>query len=147
MAWFSAAEAKFLLDATFALFWSKLRDFDGIYDHSVGVVDLCIRGVGKGVVGLVGGFRVSPGDVIDPLPLGLEGDSFLVPVVDGRGDSVHRHDVVHQRGRNSCREVSNQDVGVGDVGKGYVIFEGRNVLCQGGGIRVVFRIFHHSLGG
>ena len=54
MAWFSAVEAKFLLDATFAFFWGKLGDLDGIYNHGVGVVGLSIRGIGEGVVGLVG---------------------------------------------------------------------------------------------
>ena len=28
-----------------------------------------------------------------------------------------------------------------------MILEGRNVICQGGGVRVVLRIFYHSLGG
>ena len=55
MAGFSAAEAEFLLDATFAFFWGELGDFDSINDHSVRVVGLGVGGVGERVVGLVGG--------------------------------------------------------------------------------------------
>ena len=40
VAGFSAAKAEFLFDAAFAFFWGQLRDFDCIYDHSVGVVGL-----------------------------------------------------------------------------------------------------------
>ena len=28
-----------------------------------------------------------------------------------------------------------------------MIFEGRNIICQGGGVRVVLCIFYHLLGG
>ena len=98
MAWFSAVEAKFLLNATFAFFWGKLGDLDGIYNHGAGVVGLSIRGIGEGVVGLVGRLQVPPGDVIGSFPLGLKSNSFLVPFVDGGGNGVHRHDVAHQRG-------------------------------------------------
>ena len=38
MAGFSAVEAELLLNASFAFFWSKLGDSDGIDDHGVGVV-------------------------------------------------------------------------------------------------------------
>ena len=68
------------------------------------------------MVGLVGGFGVPFGDVISSLPLSLEGDCFLVPLVNGGGDGVHRHDAAHQGGWYSCGEVSDQDVGIGDVG-------------------------------
>ena len=44
---------------------------------------------------LVGGFRISPGDVIGSLPLSLEGNGFFVPVVDGRWYCVHGHDAAH----------------------------------------------------
>ena len=55
MAGFLAAEAEFLLTTMFAFFWGKLGDFDGIDDHGVRVMGPCVRVVGKGVVGLVGG--------------------------------------------------------------------------------------------
>ena len=38
MSGFSAMEAKLFLDVAFAFFWGKLRDFDGVDDHGVGVV-------------------------------------------------------------------------------------------------------------
>ena len=68
------------------------------------------------MVDLVGGFGVPFGDVVSSLPLSLEGDSFLVPFVDGGGDSVHGHDAAHQGRWDSYGEVSDQDVGIGDVG-------------------------------
>ena len=88
VAGFSAAEAKLLFDATFAFFWGELGDFDSIDDHSIWVVSF-VGGVGEGVVGLMRGFRVSLGNVVGSLPLGLESDSLLVPFVDGGGDGVH----------------------------------------------------------
>ena len=91
----------------FAFFWGKLGDFDGIDDHGIGVVGLGVGGVGEGVVGLVRGSRVSFGDVVSSLPLGLEGNGFLVPFVNGGGDSVHRHDLSHEGWRDSRREVSD----------------------------------------
>ena len=116
MAGFSAAETELLFNATLAFFWGELGDFDGVNNHGVGVVCLGVRGVGEGVVGLVRGFRVPLGDVIGSLPLGLESDGLLVPFIDGGGDSVHGHDAAHQRRWDSCGEVSDQDVGVGDIG-------------------------------
>ena len=59
------------------------------------------------MVGLIGDFRVSFGDVIGLFPLGLEGDGLFVPVVDGGGEGVHGHDAAHQRRWDSCREVSD----------------------------------------
>ena len=51
----SAAEAEFLLDAAFSFLRSELRDFNGIDNHSVGIMVLGRRGVGEGVVCLMGG--------------------------------------------------------------------------------------------
>ena len=140
-------EAEFPFDAVSAFFQGELRDFDGVDNHGVGVMDFGIRGVGEGVVGLVGGLRVSFGDVIGSFPLGLEGDSLLVPFVDGGGNSVHGHDSAHERRWNPCGKVSDQDVCVGDVGKSYVVFEGGNIFHQGGGVQVVFLTLLHALGG
>ena len=92
-----------------------------------------IRGVGEGVVGLVGGLGVSFGDVISSFPLGLEGDGLLVPFIDGGRDGVHGHDSVHERWWDSCGEVSDQDIRIGDVGEGYVVLESGNIFHQRGG--------------
>ena len=147
MAGFSAAKAKFLLNATFAFFWGKLGDLDCIHDHSVGVVGLGVGGVREGVVGLMRRPRVSLGDVVGALPLGLEGDGLLVPFVDGGGDGVHGHDSAQEWWWDSCREVSDQDIGVGDIGKGDMVLKGGNVFRQRGGVRVVLLALLHSLGG
>ena len=145
MAGFSAAKAEFLFDAAFAFFWSKFGDLDRVYDHGVRVVGLGVGRVREGVVGLMGRPRVSLGDVIGAFPLSLESDGLLVPFVDGRRDGVHGHDAAHERGWDSCREVSDQDIGIGDIGKGDVVFECGNIFHQGGGVRVILLLLH-SLG-
>ena len=53
MAWFSAVEAEFFLNAALVFFWGEFGDLDRIHDHGVGVVGLGVGGVGEGVVGLV----------------------------------------------------------------------------------------------
>ena len=107
MAGFSAAKAKFLFNATLAFFWGELGDFDRVHDHGIGVVGLGVGGVGEEVVGLMGRLRVSFGDVIGSLPLGLESDSLLVPFIDGGGDGVHGHDSTHEGWWDSSGEVSD----------------------------------------
>ena len=103
----SAAKAELLFDASFAFSWGEFEDFNGVYDHGVRVMGLGGRGVGEGVIRLVGGFRIPPGYVISLLPLGLEGNDLLVSIIYGGRDGVHGHDVVHQQRGNSCREVSD----------------------------------------
>ena len=147
VAGFSAAETEFLLNAAFAFFGGELGDFDGVDDHGVGIMSFSVGGVGEGMVGLMGGSGVSLGNVVGSLPLGLESDGLLVPFVDGGGDGVHGHNVAHERRWDSCGEVSNQDVGVGDICEGNVIFESGNVFHQRGGVRVVLLALLHSLGG
>ena len=99
------------------------------------------------MVGLMGGPGVSLGNVVGSFPLGLESDGLLIPFVDGRGDGVHGHNAAHERGRDSCGEVSDQDIGVRDVGKGNVVLECGDILRQRGGVRVVLLALLHSLGG
>ena len=43
----------------------------------------------------MGGFGAPPGDVISSLPLSLEGEGFLVPIINGGRHSVHGHDAAH----------------------------------------------------
>ena len=143
---FSAAKAELLLNAAFAFFWGKLGDFDRVHDHGVRVVGLGVGGVREGVVGRMGRPRVSLGDVVGALPLSLESDSLLVPFVDGRGDGVHGHDAAHERGWDSCGEITDQDVGIRDVCEGDVVFKRGNIFRQRGGVGVVFLLLH-SLGG
>ena len=143
---FSAAEAEFLFNAVFAFFRGEFGDLDRIHDHGVGVVGLGGGGVGEGMVGLMGRPGVSLGNVVGSLPLGLESDGLLVPFIDGGGNGVHGHNAAHERGWDSCREIANQDVGVGDIGEGDVVFESGNIFRQGGGVGVVLLLLH-SLGG
>ena len=86
------------------------------------------------MVGLMGGLQISLGNVVGSLPLGLESDGFLVPFFDGGGDGVHGHDSAHEWWWDSCGEVSDQDIGVGDIGKGYMVLECGNIFHQGGGV-------------
>ena len=55
----------------------------------------------------MGGLRISLGNVVGSLPLGLESDSLLVPFFDGGGDGIHGHDSAHERWWNPCGEVSD----------------------------------------
>ena len=145
VAGFPAAKAEFLFNAAFAFFWGELRDLDRVHDHGVGVVGFG-GGVGEGVVGLMGRPRVPLGNVVGALPLSLESDGLLVPLVDGGGDGIHGHDAAHERGWDSCGEISNQDIGVGDICKGDMVLKRGNIFRQGGGVGVVL-LFLHSLGG
>ena len=146
VAGFSAAEAEFLVNTSFAFFGGEFGDFDGVNDHGVGVVGFGGGGVREGMVGLMGRPRVSFGNVVGTLPLSLESDGLFVPFVDGRGDGVHGHNAAHERGWDSCGEVSNQDIGIGDIGKGDVVFEHGDILRQRGRVGVVLLLLH-SLGG
>ena len=110
-----AVEAKSLLHAFLAFFSGKSPNFDYVYIHGVRITSFG-RG-GEGVVGLMSGFRVPFGDFFSMLPLGLEGNGLLVPVVNGGGDSVHGHDSAHERRGDPSREVSNKDILISDACK------------------------------
>ena len=83
----ATAEAKSFLHAFLPFFGREFSYFDDIYVHGVGIASF--GGGGEGMVRLMGGFRVSFGDLFSTFPLGLEGNGFLVPIIDGGGDSVH----------------------------------------------------------
>ena len=105
MSRFLAAEAKSFLNALLAFVRSKLANFDNIKIHSIRVTGL--GGSREGLVELASGFGVPLGDFIRTFSLGLEGDGFLIPIVNGGGDSVHGHNVAHEGGRK-CQKRSIQ---------------------------------------
>ena len=134
MSRFLAVEAEFFLNTTFAFFWGEFGDFDSVDNHGIGVMSFRGQGVGEGVVCLVGGFGFLSSDVIGSFPLGLESGGLLVPFIYGGGNGVHGHDVPHQCGWNSGKKVSNQNVGVRDVGEGDVVSERRDIFHEQGGV-------------
>ena len=107
MSGFSAVEAESFLNTSFAFFSREFADFDNVDIHGIGISNFGRSR--EGLIGLMGGFGVLLGDFIGTLPLGLEGDGFLIPIIDG-GDCVHGHDMVHEGGRNASREVSDKDI-------------------------------------
>ena len=108
-------EAKPFLHAFPAFFSCKLSYLDNVYVHGTGVTSF--GGGGEGVVGLVSGFRVPFGDFFGTFPLGLEGNGFLVPVIDSGRDSVHGHDSAHERRGDPGREISDKDILISDACK------------------------------
>ena len=80
---------------------------------------------------MLSGTLVSSGDFFCSLPLSLEMDGFGIPFLNGGWHSVHGHDSSHEGGRYPCREVSDKDIGILDIGLGDVILEFRDVLVQG----------------
>ena len=111
MSRFLAAEAESFFNAFLAFFGSEFADFDDIGVLSFG-------GGGEGLVGLVSRFGVSFGNLISALPLGLEGDGLLVPVINSGGDCVHGHDLTHEGEGNASGEISDKDILVSDARKG-----------------------------
>ena len=140
MSGLSAAEAESLFYAFLTLFGGEFANFDNINIHGVRVSNF--GGSGEGLVGLMSGFGVSFRDFIGVLPLGLEGDDLLVPVVDGGGDCVHGHDLAHEGREDASREVSNKDILVGDASKGGVVLEIRDILDKGQRVGVVLSLGH-----
>ena len=64
---------------------------------------------------------VSFRDQLCSLPLGLEVDCFGVPFLNGSWYSIHGYDLLHKRGGNSGREMSNEDIWIFDVGPGDMV--------------------------
>ena len=144
MSRFSAAGAESFLYTPFVFFGSEFADFDNIDIHGIRVSSF--GGVQEGLVGLVSGFGVPFGDFIGTFPLGLERNGFFIPVIDGSGDSVHGHNVVHEGRRDAGREISNENILVSDACKGGVVLEVRDILDKGWGIGVVLS-FGHAFSG
>ena len=78
--------------------------------------------------------------------MGLEGNSLFIPVIDGRGNGVHGHDLTHEGGGDASREISNKDILVSDACKERVVLKVRNILNEGQGVGVVLS-FGHAFGG
>ena len=140
----SAAEAESFLCAFLLFFSREFSDLDDVYIHGVGIPGF--GGGGEGVVGLVSRFGVPFGNFFGMIPLGLEGNGLFIPVIDGRGNGVHGHDLTHEGGRDAGGEISNEDILVGDACKGRVVLKVRNILDEGWGISVVLS-FGHVFGG
>ena len=88
---------------------------------------------------------VPSGDFLCSFPLSLEVDGFGIPLLNGGRYVVHGHDSSHEGGRYSCGEVSNENIGIFDVGSGNVVLEFGDVLVQRGGVSSIF-LEDHSLG-
>ena len=77
--------------------------------------------------------------------MSLEGDGLLVPVINGGGDGVHRHDSVHEGGRDAGKEVSNKNILVSDACEGRVVFKMRDILNRDWGVGVVLSLGHINM--
>ena len=83
------------------------------------------------MVGGLGGLTIVLRDFFCSFPLCLEMDCFRIPFFYLRRDSVHSHDLFHKRGRDSHREISNEDVVICDCGKGNVVLKCRDIFSEG----------------
>jgi len=146
---FSATEAESFFLAAFLLFRGKLRDFDCVNVHCVGVTGFR-RGGGEHLI-RVGWFDVSPGDFIGTIPLGLEINGLFVPVVNVGGDGGHGHDTAHEGRGNPSGVVSDENVFVVNGRHSYIVLEEGGVFSEGWGEFVSLSILpwflYHPLGG
>ena len=72
---------------------------------------------------MLSGVLVSSQDLLSSLPLSLEVDHFGVPFLNGSWYGIHGHDLSHERGGYSSREISDEDVWVFDVGPGNMVLK------------------------
>ena len=77
---------------------------------------------------------------VGAFPLGLEGNSLLVPVIDGEGDCVHGQDLGHEGGRNASGEVPDKDILVSDASEERVVLEMRDILDKGWRVGIVLSL-------
>ena len=61
-------------------------------------------------------------------------------------EQFHGHDLTHERRGNSYGEVSEQDIGITNIGESDLILEDRDVFYMGGEVCVVL-VLGHSFGG
>jgi len=99
----------------------------------------------------VGRFDVSPSDFVGAIPLGLEVNGLLVPVLDGGRNGIHGHDSAHEGGGNPSGVVSDEDIFVVNGRHSYVVLEKGGVFCEGWRVFVSSSILpwflYHPLGG
>ena len=138
MSRFLAAEAESLFNAFLAFFGSEFADFNDIDIHGVRILSFC--GGGEGLIGLMSGFGVVLRDFVGAFPFGLEGNSLLVPVIDGEGDCVHGHDLAHEGERNASGEVSDKDILVSNASEERVVLEMRDILDKGWRVGIVLSL-------
>ena len=140
MSGLSATEAESFLHTFLAFFSPKYSNFDDVHVHAIRVLGL--GGVGERLVGLVSRSGVSLGDFVGAFPLDLEGNGFFIPAVNGGGDGVHRHNTMHEGRRDSTREISDEDILVGDFCKGGVVLEVGDIFNEGQGVDIVLSLVH-----
>ena len=94
MTCFSAVKAESFFDTALSFIGSEFPNMDNINIHCIGNFGFQGAGV-KELVGVLYRALISFGDFLSLFPLGLEVDSFGVPLLDGGGHSIHQHNVLH----------------------------------------------------
>ena len=61
-------------------------------------------------------------------------DGFGVSFLDSSRHGVHGHDLSHEKGGYSSREIFNEDIWIFDIGSSDMILEFRDVLVQRRGV-------------
>ena len=135
---FPAVEAESFFLAVFLFFRGNFGNFDGIYIHRVRVMEF--RG-GWGKCLIMRRFDVPSSDLVSVVPLGLKMNCFLVPVIDGGRDGIHRHDAVHEGRGNPGGIVANENIFIINGGHSYVVLEEGGVFCEGWGVFISSYIF------
>ena len=145
MSTFSAAKAESLLGALLSFLGGEfLGEFDCVNVHGVGVFSGSRGRRGKRLESLSRP-STSLSDLLSTIPLVLEVSRLSVPFIDFVGNSVKGHDLLHERGGDSCGEETDQDIMVRDAGTGGVALECRDVTLERRGVLPILSV--HMMGG